>query len=155
MGLDFRGHGDSDHPDEVEVGAFHRDLEAMLRHLGAADLALLGHSLGAHVALHHASTHDGVRALILIDPSRGAGRTERRRSRLALLARRSYASREEAIDRYRFVPPAPNAPEALRHWVASRSVEQDAAGRWSFKFDPRWFGLPASEPPDLSRVGSR
>ncbi len=34
VALDFRGHGDSDHPDAREPGAFQHDLSALLAHLG-------------------------------------------------------------------------------------------------------------------------
>ena len=39
--LDFRGHGDSDHPDAIVPGAFERDLEALLARLAAPDALLL------------------------------------------------------------------------------------------------------------------
>jgi pimeloyl-ACP methyl ester carboxylesterase len=152
VALDFRGHGDSEHPPELEVGAFHRDLEALLAQLGVDDVAIVGHSLGAHVALHHASHHAGVRGLVVIEPSRGATRREGRRSRLALAARRSYRSREEAVRRFRFLPPAPGAPESLRRAIAEHSVRREPDGRFGYKFDPRWFSLPRTAPPPLHRI---
>ena len=154
VALDFRGHGDSDHPEALEVGAFHRDLEALLEHLDSSLHSLVGHSLGSHVALHHAATHSGIEKLVLVEPSRGAGRHERRRSRLALAARRSYSSREEAIERFRFLPDAPGVSEALRRSVAEHSVRREADGRFGFKFDPRWFSLPATPRPDLGAVAA-
>ena len=152
VALDFRGHGDSDHPEELEVGAFNRDLESLLAHLGDRDPVLVGHSMGAHVALDHASRHPNVRGLVLIDPARGGGRRSRRVARLALALRRTYATREEAIDRLRFVPSADHVDEALRVRIAEHSVMLDGGGRFGFKFDPRWFGVPARPPPDTSRV---
>jgi pimeloyl-ACP methyl ester carboxylesterase len=151
VALDFRGHGDSDHPRALEPGAFQRDLEALLEHVGAEDIVLVGHSMGGHVALHHAAHHDGVRALVAIEVSRGAPKRERRRMRLALAARRTYRTRQEAIERYRFLPPAPAAAESLRQAIAARSVREEE-GRFGYKFDPRWFGMPASAPPPLERV---
>ncbi len=142
VALDFRGHGDSDWPDALEPGAFERDLEALLAHLGRSDVHLVGHSMGGHVALAHAARHPETRAVCAIDPARGATRRDRRRARLALAARRSYRSREEAIERFRFLPPAPQAPESLRRAIALHSVRAEPDGRFSFKFDPRWFGLP-------------
>jgi len=84
VALDFRGHGDSERPDELVVGAFNDDLEALLDHLNRNESALtsnrggnrrptvlVGHSMGAHVAFDHAS-REAVQALVLIDPSRGA-----------------------------------------------------------------------------------
>ena len=152
VALDFRGHGDSDHPEALLVGAFHRDLAALIDHLGSQRHALVGHSLGAHVALHHAATHSGVSRLVLVEPSRGAGRRDRRRSLLALAARRSYATRDEAVARFRFVPDAPAASNALRREIAEQSVQREPDGRFGFKFDPRWFGLPTTPQPDLSAV---
>ena len=144
--LDFRGHGDSDHPETLQVGAFHRDVESLVGHLGLERYALVGHSLGAHVALDHAARHPEVTALVAIEPSRGAQKTDRRRARLALAARRTYRTREDAIARYRFLPGAPLADEALRRHIAERSIRREPDGRYGFKFDPRWFRLPAAPP---------
>ena len=80
------------------------------RRIGAV-IARTLHAQGANVAIHHAAAHDDVRALVAIDVARGGGRRDRRRMRLALAARRAHASREGAIDRYRFLPPAPGADE--------------------------------------------
>jgi pimeloyl-ACP methyl ester carboxylesterase len=156
VALDFRGHGDSDRPEPCP-GAFQRDLAALLEHLGAPDAALLGHSLGGHVALEHAARHGGARrprALVVVDVARGAGTRTRRAMRLALAVRRSYRSREEAIARFRFLPPTPGAAEALRERIARGSVRQEPDGRFGFKFDPGWFALPPARPPDLSHVAA-
>jgi len=156
VALDFRGHGDSDHP-EPQPGAFARDLAALLEHLGAPDATLLGHSMGAHVALEHAARHGGARrprALVLVDVSRGAEVRTRRAMRLALAVRRSYRTRADALERYRFLPPAPRASEALRRHIAEHSLRVEPDGRFAFNFDPRWFGLPPARPPDLARVAS-
>jgi pimeloyl-ACP methyl ester carboxylesterase len=152
VALDFRGHGESDHPAELESGGFDRDLESLVRHLRASPVRLVGHSMGAHVALRHAAIHGGVAALAAIEASRGATRRDRRRARLALAARRSYRTREEAEARYRFLPDAPGADEALRRAVAAHSVRELPDGRFGYRFDPRWFSLPSSPPPPLARI---
>jgi pimeloyl-ACP methyl ester carboxylesterase len=72
--------------------------------------------------------------------------------RLALAARRTYRTREDAIARYRFLPPAPHASESLRASIAAHSVAQEPDGRFGFKFDPRWFGLPPSKPVALGGI---
>jgi pimeloyl-ACP methyl ester carboxylesterase len=150
--LDFRGHGDSDHPEQVAVGAFGRDLTALLEHLDARDYVLMGHSMGGHVALDHAAATPGVRALVAIEIVRGVPSRNRRSMRLALAARRTYRTREDALARYRFLPAAPNTSEALRASVAAHSVREEPDGRFGFKFDPRWFSLPPAPPPDLGQV---
>jgi pimeloyl-ACP methyl ester carboxylesterase len=156
VALDFRGHGDSEQP-EPHPGAFQRDLEALLEHLDAPDAALVGHSMGAHVALEHAARFGGARrprALVAVDIARGAGTRTRRLMRLALAARRSYRTREEAVARFRFLPPAPGAPEDLRRRIGAASVRELPDGRFAFKFDPRWFALAPGAAPDLAHVAA-
>jgi pimeloyl-ACP methyl ester carboxylesterase len=152
VALDFRGHGDSDYPEAVEPGAFARDLEALLRHLGAREPILMGHSMGGHVALEHAARHGGVRALVAIEIVRSVATRDRRILRLALASRRTYRSREDALARYRFLPPAPNASERLRASLAEHSLREEADGRFGFKFDPRWFSLPPTKHPSLGEI---
>lgn len=156
VALDFRGHGDSDHP-EPRPGAFQRDLAGLLEHIGAPDAALLGHSMGGHIALEHAARHGGARrprALVVVDAARGVGGRTRRLMRLALAVRRSYRTREEAIARFRFLPPAPGASEELRRRIAEASVREEPDGRFAFKFDPRWFALPSQRVPLLEHVST-
>lgn len=152
VALDFRGHGDSDYPDNVKLGSFHRDLEALLEHLDAPDAVLVGHSMGAHIALDHAGESGQTSSLIAIDPSRGGERRAKRAMRLALGARRTYRSAEEAIKRYRFLPATPGAPESLRRHIAENSTLREDNGRFGFKFDPRWFALPRAKSVPLSKV---
>ena len=150
--LDFRGHGDSDYPKELVVGAFAEDLEALLEHLGAPHAVLVGHSLGAHVAMSHAAQCSETPALVLIDPSRGASASRKRATRLALTLRRTYRSREHAIARFRFLPGAARAEESLRRSIAAHSVRREGGGRYGFKFDPRWFAVPGRGVPELRRI---
>lgn len=150
--LDFRGHGDSDHPPERRVGAFDDDLEALVAWLGREDVILVGHSLGATVALDHASRFAATRALVLVDLARGGPPEIGRRARLALSLRRSYRSREDAIQRFRFLPESSRASEALRASIAAHSVREEGVGRFGYKFDPGWFGLPSRPAPDPGRI---
>lgn len=150
--LDFRGHGDSAYPETREVGAFNVDLESLVAWLGRGDLLLVGHSLGASVALDHASRFPEPRGLVLVDLARGGSPQLGRRARLALSLRRSYRTRLEAIERFRFLPESSHASESLRARVASHSVREEADGRFGYKFDPAWFSLPSRPPPDLGRV---
>jgi pimeloyl-ACP methyl ester carboxylesterase len=150
--LDFRGHGLSDYPDDVVPGAFTQDLEALVDHLGTREIILVGHSMGAHIALDHACRFPETRGLVLIDIARGASVRQRRRSRLALALRRSYPSPEEAIRRHRFLPPAPWVEPALRDAIVEKSIRREPDGRYSYSFDPRWFGIRSGTPPLLSRL---
>ena len=150
--LDFRGHGDSDFPEEREVGAFNVDLEAMLDWLGREDVHLIGHSMGAAVAFDHASRFEATRSVVLIDMARGSQRGSGRRARLALALRRTYATRQEAVERFRFLPESSHADEALRLAIARQSIRQEPDERFGYKFDPAWFGLPSRPRPDPANV---
>jgi pimeloyl-ACP methyl ester carboxylesterase len=152
VALDFRGHGDSDFPKELVPGAFRDDLEALLEWLGAPRAPLVGHSLGAHVALGHAAAGGDPAALVLIDPARGLSATRRRATRLALSLRPTYASRDEAVRRFQFLPGPVDAAPVLRTAVAEHSVRPEPDGRFGFKFDARWFGVPERDRPSLGGV---
>ncbi len=152
LALDFRGHGDSEYPEERHVGAFNDDLEALLGHLGRDDVHLVGHSLGAAVALDHASRHPRARSAVLIDLARGSDRGSGRRARLALALRRNYASFDEAVERFRFLPESSHPDEALRHAIAKLSVHEESGGRYGYKFDGAWFSLPSKPRPDPASV---
>jgi len=152
VALDFRGHGDSDFPTELVPGAFRDDLEALLEWLGAPRAPLVGHSLGAHIALGHAAADGDPAALVLIDPARGLSGTRRRATRLALSLRPTYASREEAVRRFQFLPGPADVAPSLRTAVAEHSVRAEPDGRFGFKFDARWFGVPERDRPSLGGV---
>jgi pimeloyl-ACP methyl ester carboxylesterase len=153
--LDFRGHGNSDYPANREVGAFGLDLEALLHWLGREDVDLVGHSLGAAIALDHASRFRSTRSVALLDLARGSVRRVGRRARLALSLRRTYQTRNEAIDRYRFLPESTQASEALRLSIAGHSVREEPDGRFGYKFDPGWFSLPSKPRPNPESVTCR
>jgi pimeloyl-ACP methyl ester carboxylesterase len=152
VALDFRGHGDSLYPEGLEVSAFDRDLDALLEHLGAPEAILMGHSMGARVAVSGAARRNDIRAVVAFEISRGAQRGDRRRARLALAARRTYSSFEEAARRFQFVPAAHGVDESLRASIARWSVREESDGRFGFKFDARWFTVPSSDPPDLAQI---
>jgi len=127
--LDFRGHGDSDYPQSRQVGAFNEDLESLVGWLGREDVILIGHSMGAAVALDHACRFPATGALVLVDLARGGNPAVGRRARLALTLRRTYRTRAEAIDRFRFLPESSHASEALRAGLPSRPRPDLAALR--------------------------
>jgi pimeloyl-ACP methyl ester carboxylesterase len=69
VAYDLRGRGDSDKPGAGYSLAIHgRDLAGLLDQLGLRSAVLMGHSLGAAIALRFAVTHPArVRKLVLID----------------------------------------------------------------------------------------
>ena len=150
VALDFRGHGDSDYPAQRRPGAFQRDLDALLEELAVPEVALVGHSMGGHLALDHAARHPSVWGLVAVEVSFGSPPRERRRTRLALQLRRVYASRDEALQRFRLLPHTPGVSETRRRQLAEHSVRALPDGGFAYKFDPGWFGLP---PAPRTRLG--
>lgn len=71
LGLDLRGHGRSDRPrrPEYSIEAQAEDVAAVAEALGLERFALVGHSMGAGVALAYAGANPGrVTHLLLADP---------------------------------------------------------------------------------------
>ena len=68
-GVDLRGRGDSEKPSSgYGLAAHASDVVRVLDHLGLEDAVVVGHSMGAFVALRLALDHpDRVRALVLLD----------------------------------------------------------------------------------------
>lgn len=124
----------------------------MIAWLGREDAILIGHSLGAAIALDHASRFAATRGLVLVDLARGGTPGGGRRARLALSLRRTYRTREEAIERFRFLPESSRPRESLRGYIAECSVQREPDGRFGYKFDPGWFSLPPRPRPDLGHV---
>lgn len=66
---DLRGHGDSMFHGRINRRRWVADLNAILEHEALPRVVLLGHSLGAEIALDFAAAHpDSVAGLVLIDP---------------------------------------------------------------------------------------
>ncbi|MFC9331972.1 alpha/beta fold hydrolase [Kitasatospora sp. NPDC057015] len=68
IALDQRGHGESDRAGDYERSGYVGDVAALLDHLGLAEVALLGHSLGGVNAYQFAARYpDRVTALVVED----------------------------------------------------------------------------------------
>lgn len=66
---DFRGHGESFARGRFGMDVWCRDLQTILDTEGGGKAVLVGHSLGAQVAMHFAGRYpERVRGLVLIDP---------------------------------------------------------------------------------------
>jgi pimeloyl-ACP methyl ester carboxylesterase len=80
--MDRRGHGDSDaYPADHDIAREYEDVAAVASAVGAP-LDVLGHSSGAHVALHAARRTGLVRRLVLYEPPRLDAFTSSVRARL-------------------------------------------------------------------------
>jgi pimeloyl-ACP methyl ester carboxylesterase len=154
--LDLRGHGDSSWSPQraYRLADYAADLAVALEVLVAEtperrQPILVGHSLGAFVALRFATEHPGsLAALVAVDSRANFGEAGSRYLRLLrALAPAEYPSLDAAVERFRLLPAETVAcPEVLRR-VARRSFRQVSPGRWIAKFDRET--LAAHEPFDL------
>ena len=107
IAYDLRGRGNSDKPATgYSLAAHGRDLAALLDHFGVRSTVLMGHSLGAAIALRFAVDHPGrVRRLVLIDGGLDA-RAEVLDSLAPAIARlgTEFPSLEAFLERMRGLP---------------------------------------------------
>jgi lipase len=125
LGFDLRGRGDSDKPDGPYGTAQHaRDVAVAIRAMGLGASIVIGHSMGAFVAVALAAQDPQlVSGLVLIDggsvPATAAAPPNQSlnaalAARIAQL-RQTYPSREEYRKFWRSQPHFP--PEEWNHWV--------------------------------------
>jgi len=137
---DLRGHGDSAHSAAVDYSleTYAGDVAALLRHLAVARARIVGHSLGAHVAaVLAASSPVPVDALVLVDLRITGKRAGERPflDRLRQFSHPVYATREEAVRRFRLLPTGNHAAAEVLAQMAVHGLRETGDGRLTLKFD--------------------
>src|ERR671912_858785 len=127
VGVDLRGRGDSDKPDSGYGLATHAsDVVRVLDHLGLEDAVLLGHSMGAFVAMKTALAYpDRVRALVLLDG--GWPRVESPPEEMTEEGRQEAAALEEGLARtFKRLDMTFESPEAyLDFWFPDQNLTME------------------------------
>jgi len=139
IALDLRGHGDSDWPPGGPYGfsAFGSDILAVIEQIGRP-VALVGASMGGLVCLFVAARSARVARLVVVDsPLRPAPGVSERRRRMSTA--KVYASRVEAIARFRILPSGTTADPSVVRGIAERSFRERPDGTWELKYDPGVF----------------
>lgn len=142
IALDLRGHGDSDAPPEGPYGfsAYGSDVIAVLEAL-ARPAVLVGASMGGLVGMYVAARSQSVERLVVVDsPLQASQGVSERRRRMSTPKR--YASREEAISRFRILPSGTRASPATIRRIAEHSFRELPDGTWQLKYDPTMFSGP-------------
>lgn len=128
---DLRGHGLSDQPDgPYTTDAYLEDIIALIEHLGATSLQIVGHSLGGLLALHLAARLPTVVKRIVVedaDPGAIPGAAKSRAERMAIYPV-PFPSREDGIAFIR-----ERRGESSARWYGLSLVEQPAGG-WGWCF---------------------
>ena len=146
LSVDQRGHGDSAWapPGHYHLHDYYEDLRAVLEARNLGPVILIGHSLGARVAMLYTHLHpESVERLVLVDMGAGlpAAAANVDFSRVTETAPpRDFASQEEAIAYLGGIlrlAPQDLIVESVRH-----GMRQQQDGRWTWKYDPSLGGRP-------------
>jgi len=142
LAIDLSGHGDSGHRDTYGLEQWTDEVMAVARDGGiAGPPVVIGHSMGGFVTMATAARHaESVGGAIICDspvtepdPEIGAFRLKE-----AFGQPRTYASVDEALSRFRTVPPQDHYLDYVIDHVARHSLTA-ADGGWQWKFDRRVF----------------
>lgn len=139
VAADLRGHGESDAAPgrDYSLDTHAGDIAALVEHLNLQRVLLVGHSFGAFVALAAVPALSArLVGLALVD-SRGqvSERSARYLNTLAKFPHPIYRDHDDALRRFRLLPPATTAtPEVLSH-IARHSLVPRDDGTWTLGFD--------------------
>lgn len=136
--LDLSGHGNSDHRRQYSAETWSDEVRAVVESTGHRSATLVGHSMGGRVAAVTAGRFPClVSHVVLLDSHFHPPGS--RRTHPHPRPRRFYATREEALARFRLFPPETNAEQGLIADIAEQSIKLSECG-WTTKYDPSVFG---------------
>lgn len=137
--LDLAGMGDSGHRDRYSLRQFAAELLRTVESCRPGGPVLVAaHSFGGSVA--RTALHlwpDALAGCVLLDSALGRGRPTVAAKKVVRRETRIYASREEALRRFRLSPAQPPPDAALLRHVAEHSIRRAGDGGWQFKLDTR------------------
>jgi pimeloyl-ACP methyl ester carboxylesterase len=140
VALDLSGMGDSGRRQAYSRRQYGREILAVAEHAGMTEATLIAHSFGSVSALYAArvapdrTPHVVVPHVIVIDAH--VFRDETPEARASVVPDRTYARHEEALARYRLIPPGLWPLPAITRYVAEHSLRQ-TDGIWHWKADPQ------------------
>ncbi|MDQ1373867.1 MAG: hypothetical protein QOJ09_1205, partial [Actinomycetota bacterium] len=163
LAVDLSGHGDSAHRPSYAFEQWTNEVLAVAEHGGiAGPPVVVGHSMGGFVTIATAALHgDRLAGVIICDSpvSEPDPEVESYRLKESFGRPRTYSSVDEALERFRTVPPQEHYLDYVMDHVARRSLRPEGQG-WQWKFDRRIFeqfagGMRAVALPYLPRVRCR
>lgn len=142
LAIDLSGHGDSDHRAEYSLEQWTKEVIAVAEHGGIAGRSVVvGHSMGGFVTIVTAARHgDRLAGVVVCDSpvSEPDPEITSHAGHAFGSGGRTYASVEEAISRFRTVPPQEHYLDFVIDHVARHSLRSTPEG-WVWKFDRRVF----------------
>ncbi len=163
VALDLSGHGDSDHREVYAIEQWTEEVVAVAEAGGiAGHPVVVGHSMGGFVTIATAALHaDRLTGVVVCDSPvmEQQPEVESYRLKQAFGTPRTYATAEEAIARFRTVPPQDRYLDYVMEHVAARSLKP-VEGGFQWKFDRGIFeqfaqGMRGIARPYLSQVRCR
>lgn len=138
--LDLSGHGDSGHRAAYSMEQWSDEVLAVQDAAGLSrNCVVVGHSLGGLITLNLREQRGlGIDKAIVIDsPVGGPDANKLPEASVFTSKRRTYPSKEAAMERFRPVPSQPVIGGILRH-IAEGSL-RESNGTWGWKFDEKLF----------------
>lgn len=163
LAIDLSGHGDSEHRGRYRLEQWTEEVAAVCAAGGVdGSPVLIGHSMGGFVAIATAALHPSRLAGVVVCDSPVAApdpEVVSYRARQAFGRPRLYATVEEALARFRTVPPQDHYLDFVVEHVARRSL-RPVEGGWQWKFDHAIFSqfggsIRAVALPYLQRLSCR
>jgi pimeloyl-ACP methyl ester carboxylesterase len=142
VALDLSGHGDSGRRDRYSHGLWAEEIMTVAEDAGfAVPPVVIGHSLGGLVTIQTAVNHgERLAGVVLVDSPvrRPDPESEEGARGAAFRSPGTYTSLDEAMPRFRLIPPQPCDNDFIIEHIARHSLHETATG-WTWKFDPHLF----------------
>jgi len=142
VAIDLSGHGDSGWREQYSLEQWSDEVMAVATAAGiSGPPVVVGHSMGGFVTIATAALRsDDLAGVVVVDSPVVAPdpEVEVARAGQAFGVPRVYESRDQALERFRTVPPQENYLPYVMHHVARRSL-REVEGGWSWKFHHNLF----------------
>ncbi len=137
---DLSGHGDSDWRSEYDLLAWAQEVLAVMAAEGLDKPVVVGHSMGGWVSATLGGLYgDRIRAIAILDSPLNDQPPEEETLKERRQPTKVYASAEQAIARFKTIPPQEVVLPYVRDHMGPQSL-RPVEGGWTWKFDPQLFG---------------
>ena len=148
VAIDLSGHGDSGRRTEYSLETWTDEVVAVAVDAGIRAPIVVGHSMGGFVTIATAARHaDRLAGAVIVDSPvfETDAEVEEARRRPVFDGPRTYPDLDEAIARFRTLPPQDRYLDYVIDHVARRSLRQADHG-WQWKFDSNFWQAMGGSP---------